>query len=103
MTIRPRCSAIRVKSSGNCQNVPAGRTCKRSIEAQVTDRHDIFDEEAGPDAISSRILPDGREKAGFVGVPVSAAIRSVGGAAPPNPRFPIFRRCWPIAEIWGTT
>src|SRR6266478_4518036 len=84
MTIRPRCSAIRVKSSGNCQNVPAGRACKRSIEAQVTDRNDIFAEEAGPDAF---FLPDSREtagrKRGLSGVPVSAAIPSVAGAAPP--------------------
>ncbi len=61
MTIGRRCSAIRVKSSGNCQNVPARPTCKRSIEDQVTDRHDIFDEEAGRDAI---FLPDSRETAG---------------------------------------
>jgi hypothetical protein len=84
MTIAPCCSAIRVKSSGNCQNVPAGPTCKRSIEAQVTDKHDIFDEEAGPGAI---FLPDSRERAGRMrGLSASLFPLPSGRSAVPSPR-----------------
>ena len=86
MTIAPRCSAIRVKSSGNCQNVPAEPTCKRSIEAQVTDRHNIFDEEAGPDAI---FLPDSRETAGTNGVCRRPCFRC----------HPVGRRCRPPVNL----
>jgi hypothetical protein len=84
MTIRPCCSAIRVKSSGNCQNVPAGPTCKRSIEAQVTDRHDIFDEESRP---RCNFLPDSRETAGRMqGLSASLFPLPSGRSAVPPPR-----------------